>query len=561
MDETFDFIIVGSGGGSMCAALLMKSVGKEPLILEKTELFGGTTARSGGVMWIPNNRFMAPAGVDDSPDKAMQYMDAVIGDDPTAPGASRARRQTYVTEAPKMLDFLVSQGIKLRRYGYWPDYYDEMPGGSAPGRAVVADLFNANELGEHKKLLRPNFMQVPAMLEEAMPVGHYKTTWKGKRMMVKIGLRAAWAKITGKHWVTAGNALQGRMFQAAIKAKVDMRNKAAVKRLIQDGDGKVTGVVAEIDGKEHNFYARDGVLVNAGGFAHNKAMRAKYQPEVSTEWTNTQPGDTGEMILEMMRIGAAIAQMNEMVGNQMTFPPDNNSGVQVVVQGDAANPHSIVVDQSGTRYMREAGSYMKFCQDMIARHKISPAIPSWIVFDSQYLPKYMLAGSMPGRHKPKSWLESGFLKTADTLEDLAKICEMDAGNLRASIERFNGFARTGKDEDFHRGDRNYDRFLGDPAHKPSPNLGSLEKPPYYAYKVYPGDVGTYGGVVTDTNARVLREDGSVIPGLYATGVSTASVMGRAYPGAGASVGPSFTWGFVAAKHAANVGNIAGAEAA
>ena len=210
----------------------------------------------------------------------------------------------------------------------------------------------------------------------------------------------------------------------------------------------------------------------------------------------------------------------------------------------------MIVDQTGVRYMREAQSYMQFCQDMLARNKIAPAIPSWLVMDSRFLPKYMVANTFPGRTKPREWFDSGFLVKGETLEDLAGACGMDPVKLRASVERFNGFARAGRDEDFHRGDRAYDRFLGDPAHKPSPTLGTIEQAPFYAYRVYPGDVGTYGGVVTDANARVLREDGSVIPGLYATGISTASVMGRVYPGAGSSVGPSFTWGFVAAKHAA-----------
>jgi 3-oxosteroid 1-dehydrogenase len=555
VDETFDFIIVGSGGGSMCAALLMKSVGKEPLILEKTELFGGTTARSGGVMWIPNNRFMAPAGVDDSPDKAMAYLDAVVGDDPTCPGASRERRQAYVTEGPRMIDFLVNQGIKLHRFPYWPDYYDDQPGASVPGRTVIADLFNANELGKAKALLRPNYMEVPAHTEEALKVPLVKTTWAGKWAMFRIGLRMFTQKLAGKHWVTAGAALQGRMFQAALRAGVDMRNNVGVDRFLTDDDGRVIGVVARIDGKERSFRAREGVLVNAGGFARNQAMRDQYQPGTSVEWTNTTPGDTGEMIQEMMRIGAAVAQMEEMVGNQMAFPPENPE-IHPMIQPELAKPHSMIVDQTGVRYVGEAQSYMAFCQAMFARNKIAPAVPSWIVMDSRYLAKYMVAGTLPGTKKPQSWYDSGFLVKADSLAELAAKCGMGEAKLAASAERFNNFARNLKDEDFGRGNRFYDRFLGDAMEDPSSSLGTIEQGPFYAYKVYPGDVGTYGGVVTDTNARVLREDGSVIPGLYATGVSTASVMGRAYPGAGASVGPSFVWGYVAAKHAANAGNAA-----
>ena len=554
MSETFSSLFGGCWGGSMCAALLMKSVGKSPLILEKTDLVGGSTAMSGGVMWIPNNRFMAPAGVEDSYEKAVAYLDALAGPDtPDVPGGTRERRLTYLSEAPRMIDFLVDQGIKLERISYWPDYYDELPGGTEAGRTVTAEIFNADELGEWKKRLRPNYLQLPATLDEAVKVPRFKTTRLGKKMMLKIALRGIRAKLTGKHYITAGAALQGRMLQAALKAGVPIRTNAAVKQLLTDDQGRVTGVVAVIDGQERRIGARDGVLINAGGFSRNQRMRDAYQPGTSAEWTNANPGDTGEMIEEAMRIGAAIAQMEEMVGAQIALPP-RQAGLLPMVQGDVSSPHSIIVDQTGVRYMREAQSYMKFCQEMFARDKIAPAVPSWLVMDSQYMRKYMLAGTMPGARKPKDWTESGFLRKGATLEELAAACAMDPANLTASVARFNDFVRKGVDEDFHRGERAYDRYLGDSGHRPSASLGSVEKSPFYAVQIFPGDVGTYGGVVTDSNARVLRQDGSVIPGLYATGTSTASVMGRNYPGAGSSIGPSFTFGYVAAKHAAHVGN-------
>jgi len=280
-------------------------------------------------------------------------------------------------------------------------------------------------------------------------------------------------------------------------------------------------------------------------------MRDQYQPGTSVKWTMAAPGDTGEMIEEMMRQGAAIAQMEERVGSQLTLPPGaEESEAKPTAQGLTASPHVILVDQSGARYMNEGGSYMAYCQGMLARNKAVPAVPSWAVFDSQFMRKYMLAGTMPGSKKPQQWLDSGYLKQADTLEGLAQQLKSDPATLKATVERFNGFVVNNRDEDFHRGERAYDRWLGDPFHKPSETLGKIEEAPFYAVPVYPGDVGTYGGVVTDEHARVLRVDGSVIPGLYATGVSTASVMGRAYPGAGSSVGPSFLWGYVAAKHAA-----------
>ena len=345
-DETFDLVVVGSGGGSMCAALVARKAGKSVLILEKTPLIGGTTARSGGVMWIPDNRFMKRDDIPDSQSAANAYLDAVVGDHNDTPGASRARRETYVAEGARMVDFLVDQGIRLNRVSYWPDYYDDRPGGSEKGRTVVADLFDVNELGPMKAMLRPNFIPMMSTLDEMLKLRFIRKSWESKRIALRFVLRTIGAKLTGKHYVTAGAALQGRMFQAALKVGVEFRTEAAVKELVVE-NGKVTGVVAMIEGKPRRFGAELGVLVNAGGFAHNQKMRDEYQPGTSAKWTNTAEGDTGEMILEMMRHGAAIAQMEEMVGNQMSIPPEmEGAAVKPVVQGVTAAPHAILVDQS-----------------------------------------------------------------------------------------------------------------------------------------------------------------------------------------------------------------------
>lgn len=552
-DEQFDFVVVGSGGGSMCAGLVMRAAGKSVLILEKTPLVGGTTARSGGVMWIPNNPFMKRDGVADSLEQATTYLDTIVGDHADTPGASRARRHAYLVEGPQMVDFLVKQGLKLTRISYWPDYYDEKPGGSEQGRTVVAELFNANELGAWKDRLRPNFLALYAPLDEVLKLPHVKRSWNSKYLAVKLVLRTVAAKLTGKHLVTAGGALQGRMLQASLKAGTEIRTESPVSELIVE-NGAVRGVVTLKDGKPHRVGARMGVLVNAGGFSHNQPMRDQYQPGTQSEWSQTIEGDTGEMILEMMRHGAAIAQMEEMVGNQLTIPPGmENEAIKPVVQGLTAAPHAILVDQSGVRYMNESGSYMAYCKGMLERNRQVPAVPSWAVFDSQFISDYMLAGTMPGSSKPESWFKEGYLRKADTIEALAQLIKIDPAALRATVDRFNGFVAKDHDDDFQRGARAYDRFLGDPYHKPNASLGTINKGPFYAIPVLPGDVGTYGGVVTDDKARVLREDGSVIPGLYATGISTASVMGRVYPGAGASVGPSFVWGYIAAKRALTPG--------
>lgn len=547
MNKSFDFIVVGSGAGSMCAALKLRSEGKTVLVLEKTDLIGGTTATSGGVMWIPNNRYMLAEGINDSPEDAIAYLDAAVGDSDDTPGANAVRRATYVDQAPAMLEFLIKQGCKFRRVPEWPDYY-QVPGQSVEGRTVVSELFDLKLLSkEWRAKLRPGFIPIPAYLEEAMQLGDMKRSKTAKKTFFKMIGRTLWTKLQGKQLVTAGHALQAQLLHAALNSGAEVRVNSGVKKFAIDND-RVTGVIATIDGQDVEIGAELGVLINAGGFARNQAMLDQYIPGAKAEWTNANPGDTGEMLEEAMRIGGAVAQMDERVGSPCTLPP-NNPPIKPAMQGDLSKPHSILVDQNGKRFMRESVSYMAQSKAILEHSKNNPAIPSYLILDSQYLDKFMLAGSMPGRKKPKEWLEKGFLLSGETLDELAKACGIDAANLKNTVERFNGFVDKGKDDDFGRGSEIYDRWLGDGLSEGAESLGKIEQGPFYALRIYPGDLGTYGGLLTDEHARVLRDNGTPIDGLYATGTSTASVMGRVTPGAGGSIGPSITWAYVAAKHA------------
>jgi 3-oxosteroid 1-dehydrogenase len=549
--EIFDFIVVGSGGGAFCAALLMAAAGKSVLVLEKTGKIGGTTCISGGILWIPNNPFMREDGVEDSYENAMTYLDSLVGND--LPGTTRERKHAFLTEGSEMISFLRSEGIGLCRIKYYPDYYNTLPGGSTEGRAVSAEIFDATVLGAWRDKLRPGFRRIPARVDEMMQMAHYKNSWKSRLLAARVAVRAVKAKILGQHWVSSGESLQGQLLHRALQRGVDVRLDAPATQLITDGHGRVCGVRAQIDGQTREVSARLGVLIGAGGFARNQRMRDKYQPWARVEWSTATAGDTGEMLEEAERVGARLAQMDQVLGMEIAMVPGMTSDdVYPPMQQQMSKPHAIVVDQTGIRYHRESVSYMEFAKAMFLRGRDVLANPSWMIFDSQYIDNYMLANSLPGRKKPPQWSQSGFLRTGRTIEALAHACDIPPENLRRTIDRFNGFVRKGHDEDFQRGSRAYDRFVGDPMHRPSPSLGSIEKGPFYAVQIFAGDIGTFGGIVTDQYSRALRKDGSVISGLYATGNSTASVFGGFYPGAGGTLGPSFTFGYIAAKHAAGI---------
>jgi 3-oxosteroid 1-dehydrogenase len=551
-DETWDWVVVGSGAGSMASALVMRKAGKSVLILEKSAVIGGTTAKSGGVIWVPNNRFLKADGEHDSVEAGVTYLDAACAD---LPGSGHDKRLAYVNQAWRLIDFLVDQGVELERGSkFWPDYYDELPGGCKTSRTVVAKPFNKKELGAWAKKLRKGFLEVPAKLDDGMKLAYIRRDPALKKVMRNLVLKTIWTRLTGKHFVTAGAALQGRMLKAALAAGVTFRTEAPVNELLTDG-GTVTGVVATIDGVPLRIAARLGVLVNAGGFAKNQAMRDQYMPGTQAAWSQANEGDTGDLHKAMEQVGGVLAQMDQMVGYQTTLSPGwENAFITPPAQSLTGKPHAILVDQSGVRFMNEGGSYELYCETMLKRNRTVPAVPSWALFDRTYVETYQVAGKWIDKAIPKGWEEAKYLHQANTIEALAASIGVDSTTLKGTVERWNHFVAQGRDDDFHRGERAYDEWLGDPWHGPVRALGAIEKGPFYAVPVVPGDVSTYGGVVTDIHGRVVHADGSPIAGLYATGVSTASLMGGVYPGAGASIGPSLTFGYIAAKHAAGLDN-------
>jgi 3-oxosteroid 1-dehydrogenase len=539
-DESADFVVVGSGGGSMCAGLVQRHFGKSVMVLEKTDKVGGSTAMSGGVLWIPNHPMQAEAGVADSYEQGLAYLNATVGE--VGPASSPARKDAFLRHGPQMVSFLRGRGLKFRRCEGWSDYYDEKPGGCARSRSLAMELFDACELGEWNGRLRRGPYDIPAKWPESRLLMLAKRTPAGMFAALGLGLRIALMKLKGQQLIGMGAAIQGRMLQAALREGVDIRLNAPVRELVEEG-GRIVGVVVESEGRTRRIEARDGVLINAGGFSHNAEMRRRFGPQPSSvDWTIANPGDTGEMIETAMAHGAATDLTDQAVWLVTSITPGGAKAFHVL---DLAKPHLIMVDAKGERFTDESGSYMENGQRMYG----AGAVPAWVIMESRHRDRYPWAGALGGR-TPEQWFTSGYMKKADTIEGLAAACGIDPVALRRTVERFNGFARAGKDLDFKRGDRAYDRVFADPTVKPNPCLGALEKPPYYAVRVFPGDVGTFGGLMTDEHGRVLRDDGGAIAGLYATGNSTASVMGRCYPGAGASIAASFVFGYIAAHHAA-----------
>lgn len=539
-DETFDLVVVGSGGGGLCTAMSARDLGHTALILESTELLGGSTAMSGGVLWVPNHPLQQAAGVDDSREASLAYLKAVNPDEDTP---LRWRRdEAFVSKGPEMVSFLIRQGIPMLRCEGWSDYHDELPGGCPRSRSLVTDFFDLRKLGPWLARFRRNAHPYPLNWPDWQQAPLIKRTWKAKLHMMKLGMRLIRMRVTGAQLVGAGSALQARMLQAAVAAGVEIRTKSPVIDLVRDEAGRVTGVEISAEGKTRRIAARHGVVVTAGGFSHNQAMREEFGPKpANSNWSHANPGDDGSMVSIMMRHGAETGMMDNAIWLVTSLLP---GGAKTFHLDDIAKPHTIMVNREGKRFTDEAGSYLMNGRNMYA----NGAYPGFVIMDSRHRERYMWAGAMPGKTPPE-WISGGYLKKADTIEDLARICGIDVAGLKATIERFNRFAETGVDADFNRGGRAYDRIWGDPTVGPNPVLGAISKGPFYAAEVVPGDVGTAGGVVIDEHARVLDKAGAPIEGLYAAGNCTASVFGRCYPGAGASIASSFAFGYIASQHA------------
>ena len=554
--EEYDVIVVGSGAAGMVAALTAAHQGLSAVVIEKAAHFGGSTARSGGGVWIPNNEILKRDGVTDTADAARTYLHTIIGD-VVAP----ERIDTYLDRAPEMLSFVLQNTpLEMCWVPGYSDYYPETPGGRPGGRSIEPKPFDAKRLGPDMSGLEPAYGKVPlnvvVMQQDYVRLNQLKRHPRGVLRSLKVGIRSVWSNMRGKNLVGMGRALIAPLRIGLRDAGVPVLLNTALTDLYYE-DGVVRGVyVRDMNEPEiaepRLIRVRRAVILGSGGFEHNEQMRVKYQRgPITTEWTVGAAANTGDGIVAAEKLGAAL----ELMEDAWWGPTVPLEGAPWFALSERNSPGSIIVNMSGQRFMNESMPYVEACHQMYGGqygHGDGPGenIPAWLLFDQQYRNRFIFAGLQPGQRIPTKWLDSGVIVKASTLEELAQKTNLPIEGLRATIERFNGFARSGVDEDFHRGESAYDRYYGDPTNKPNPNLGEISHPPYYAAKMVPGDLGTKGGIRTDVHGRALRDDDSVIEGLYAAGNVSSPVMGHTYPGPGGTIGPAMTFGYLAALHIA-----------
>lgn len=546
-DESVDLLIVGSGGGGMVAALAAVDAGIEPLVIEKQALIGGSTGLSGGMVWLPNNPLMRAAGIADSHADGLAYFEDVIGD--VGPASSPARREVFLTAGAEMLNLLLRLGVRMVRCPGYSDYYSNSKGGNAAGRSVEGAPFDAAALGDWSDRVQPSMAKNYGFVvktNELRSVQYFNRSARSFAVATRVFFRTRLARLRRREILTNGASFIGQMLKVLIdRGEPPIWTNAAMEDLVVE-DGRVVGARITRDGSTLSVQARRGVLLAAGGFGRNAEMRRQYSGDQPNEakWTIANAGDTGEVLQTAMRLGAKTDLLDEAWWLPMAFIADPSAAS---LGSGRQRPGAIYVDGTGKRFCNESNSYVEVGKAMYA----NKAVPCWQVFDQAYVGRYVTGANLfAKRQVPPELIEKGVIKRGETIEELAGEIGVPADELAKTIKRFNEFAVQGLDPDFGRGQSAYNDCLGDPGYRPNASLGPLDRGPYFATRIFPGDVGTCGGVITNEFAQVIDEQDRVIDGLYATGNITATVMGRTYLGAGGSIANTMVFGYVAARHAA-----------
>ena len=505
-DESYDVVVVGGGGGGLTAAYTAGLAGLRTLVLEKADVLGGMTAYAGACLWLPGNHITAQANAADSVAGALEYLRATVGDP-----ALEDKQRAYVNTSAELVAFLTRDPAIRFVYTPFPDYYDA-PGRVPNGRGITPEKVPATELGDLVDLVRP--------------------TQAADRL----------GRPVKRKTLHGGQALIGRLLLAISRLdRVEVRPASPFESLVTSG-GRVTGVTARRDGQLVRIGASRGVLLAAGGFEANAELRRTWQGR-DAQWTNAPATHTGDAILAAAGLGARLSgRENGWWATNLVYPGDPETSAFVVgFRG------GLFVNGTGRRFANESLPYARMGSEIIALERAGvPALPIWWIFDDRFPAVPAIPAAEPDREVARA---AGLWHTAGTIEDLAAAAGLPTGDLAATVARFNSFAATGKDADFHRGEDEFDLFFS-PGDGPNPCLVPVDRPPYHAIRVELGDLGTKGGVVTDTDARVLDEAGVPIAGLYATGNTTASLTGAVYPGPGAPIGTSMVFGYRAVRHMA-----------
>ena len=568
-DRVTDVLVVGSGGGGMTAALTAHAAGLDTLVVEKASRFGGSTALSGGGIWVPGAPSQRREGHVPDPEQVFTYLKTI-----TEGTVSDARLRTYVEAAPEMMEFLekLSPWLEFVWKPGYADYYPELPGGSALGSTINVPEIDLRALGDEEQHLLAPLALAPKGIwfapKDLRLFYQVRQSWQGKVVLLKLVWRMFRARVFGERMAAIGQSLSARLRLAMKQENVPLWLDAPMTELITDVDGAVAGAVVEMDGRQLRVQARRGVVLASGGFDHDMAWRLQHLPELkrieempgdATDWSFGNPAATGDGIRAGEKVGGATSLLDEAWWFPAICWPD---GRLQFMLNERMMPAQFVVNGDGVRFINEAAPYMDFAHAMIEGQRSGVThIPCWLITDIRSFHRYVVGGHLPipkvpfapvptGRTVPQAWLDSGVVKQGSSWEELAAAIGVPGDRLRATAERFNELARRGHDDDFNRGDSAYDNYYGDPT-LPNPNLHPLGDPPYYAFQIILGDLGTSGGLRTDEYARVLRADDSVVAGLYAVGNASAAVMGRSYAGAGATIGPAMTFGYVAARHMAD----------
>ncbi|MEV7398143.1 3-oxosteroid 1-dehydrogenase [Aeromicrobium sp. NPDC092404] len=546
MEETCDVVVVGAGGAGMTAALAAAEHGLETVLIEKSPYFGGSTARSGGGVWIPGNRALKAAGqvAPDDAEQSSRYLESIVGD-----VVPRERRDTFLDRGPEVMDFLLDKTpVQFAWVPEYSDYLPEQPGGRARGRSVEPVPMDGRILGAELDRLHPPYAKAPANLivtqADFRKISLGLRTIRGPMTMLKVMVKRMVSSFRGRRMYAMGNALTISLRKALMDAGVPVHYETPLTGLVIEG-GRVVGVRAERDGTEIVIRARHGVILGSGGFEKNEALREKYLPSpTDADWSTAAASNTGAGIEAGVAIGAATDLMDDAWwGPTIPLP----SGPWFCL-AERNLPGSIIVNSAGKRFMNEALPYVEATHAIYEGEATGVShVPAWLVMDQRYRNRYLFAGLSPRQPFPGRWYKFDTVRKGSSLSALAAEIGVPADALEETVRRFNGFAETGNDEDFHRGDSAYDRYYADPRVKPNPSLHRIDRGPFYAVKIVPGDLGTKGGIVTDERARALRPDGSVIEGLYAAGNCSSAVMGRTYAGPGATIGPAMTFGYLAAE--------------